>query len=112
MTITVTTRKTTGPGSGAGVTILTTSLAAPAAWTRLTAIEPIPSGGCLLRASSDAEQFRISVVPPVSSGDAAAIDNPPDDNGFLVGRFGGSPLAAFDVDVEYGPGTQVWVKQA
>lgn len=112
MTITVTTLKTTGPGSGAGATILTASLAAPASWTRLTAIEPIPSGGCLLKASSDAERFRIAIVPPVSSGDAAAADNPPDDNGFLVERFGGSPLAVFDDDIEYGPGTQVWVKQA
>lgn len=110
MTITVTTLKTTGPGSGAGATILTTSLAAPASWTRLTNIEPIPSGGCLLKASSNAERFRIAIVPPVSSGGAA--DNPPDDNGFLVERFGGSPLATFDNDVEYGPGTQVWVKQA
>lgn len=112
MTITVTTLKTTGSGSGAGATIITTSLAAPASWTRLTTIEPIPSGGCLLRASSNAEKFRISVVPPLSSGDAAAIDNPPDDNGFLVERFGGSPLAVFNIDMEYGPGTQVWVKQA
>lgn len=112
MTITVTTLKTTGPGSGAGVTILTTSLAAPASWTRLTAVEPIPQGGCLVKASSDAERFRIAIVPPVSSGDTAAVDNPPDDNGFLVENFGGSPLATFNGDLEYGPGTQVWVKQA
>lgn len=112
MTITVTTLKTTGPGSGAGVTVLTTSLAAPASWTRVTAVEPVPMGGALLKASSGAERFRVAIVPPVSSGDAAAGDNPPDDNGVLMERFGGTPLATLDLDLEYGPGTQIWVKQA
>lgn len=112
MAITVTTFNTTGPGSGAGAQILTTTLAAPATWTRLTAVEPIPSGGCLIRASSDAEKFRLAIVPPVSSGDAAAADFVPRDNGILMERFGGTPLAVIDTDAEYGPGTQIWVKQA
>lgn len=112
MTITVNTLKMVGPGSGAGAVLATQSLAAPATWTRLTNLEPVPSGGCIVQASSDAEQFRIALVPPVSAQDAAAADMVPRDNGFLVERFGGSPAAVWYDDVEYGPGTQVWVKQA
>lgn len=112
MTLTVKTLKTTGPGSGAGATIATATLAAPAVWTRLTALEPVPDGGCLVQASSDAEAFRISLMPPVSAHDPAPEDLTPRDNGFLVERYGGFPAATWYDDVEYGPGTQIWVKQA
>ena len=107
MTITVQLLRTTGPAVAAGAVLGSQAIAAPANWTRLTTLGTIPSGGAIIRASSDAEAFRIAVMDPLSTGDAAPADRIPRDSGVLViGLNGGDHRDAVP------PGAQVWVKAA
>lgn len=109
MTLTIQQLQVTGPASAAGTVLGSQVLAAPASWTRLTTLGTIPSGGSVIKASSDAEPFRIALIDPRSSLDTAAADYTPPHNGVLVPWFGAYFILE---DVEAGPGTQVWVKQA
>lgn len=107
MTITATIRKTDGPASASGTQLGTTTLAEPATWTRVAALNDLaPSGGARLFVSSDAAAFRFFVMPPRSGQQTGEADNPPPHSGQLcniVGRV---------YDVEVPRGGQVWVKQA
>ncbi|MDR6827199.1 hypothetical protein J2X48_000917 [Bosea sp. BE271] len=109
MTITAQLLRTTGPASSAGTQIGSQAIAAPAAWTKLTTLGTIPTGGAILKAASDAEAFRVAVMDPVSTGDTAAADRPPRDNGVLVPTFGAGSQGYSDA---VPPGAQVWVKAA
>ncbi|OQW82785.1 MAG: hypothetical protein BVN31_07435 [Proteobacteria bacterium ST_bin15] len=109
MTITVQLLRTTGAASSAGTQIGSQAIAAPANWTKLTTLGTIPTGGAMLKATSDAEAFRIAVMDPISIGDAAAVDRPPRDNGVLVPTFGAASQGYTD---PVPAGAQVWVKAA
>ncbi len=109
MTITVQLLRTTGPAGSAGTQIGSQAVAAPANWTKLTTLGTIPTGGAMLKATSDAEAFRIAIMDPLSSGDTAAADRPPRDSGLLVAWFGSASQGHSDT---VPPGAQVWVKAA
>jgi hypothetical protein len=109
MTITVQLLRTTGPAGGASTQIGSQAIAVPANWTKLTTLGTIPTGGALLKATSDAEAFRIAIMEPVSTGDTAAADRPPRDSGVLVAWFGSASQGHSDT---VPPGAQVWVKAA
>lgn len=104
MTITVNLLQVTGPAGSAGTVLSTQAIAAPSTWTELTSLNNIPTGGALVQASSDAEQFRLFVMPP----SVAAV--PPPTNGLLLERFGDG--SAYVSETEYGTGSRVWVKAA
>ncbi len=107
MTITAQILQNTGPATAAGTVLGSQSIAAPAAWTRLTGLDgTIPKGGAVLNISSDAEAFRYAVMDPASAQDTAAADRAPPHNGDLVTGIG----APGRDTVPYG--AQVWVKQA
>lgn len=106
MTITATTRQTNG---AAGTQIGTQAIAAPAAWTKLTTLGTIPTGGALLIVTSDAEAFRVAVMKPDSVANAAGADREPRNSGVLVNRFGATSEGH---RVPVGQNDQVWVKQA
>lgn len=106
MTITVNLLQMTGPASAGGTVLGTQSIAAPSTWTELTDLAgTIPPGGALAQAYSDAEAFRLFIMPPSVS----AV--PPPINGILVERYG-SVTAALTIETEFGAGSRVWVKAA
>lgn len=109
MTITATTTQTTGAPAAAGTQIGTQALAAPASWTKLTTLGTIPTGGAKLTVTSDAEAFRVSVVPPDQSSNDSEADRPPRDNGVLVPWPGAGTYGYQDMVPR---NAQVWVKQA
>lgn len=109
MTITATTTQTNGAASAAGTQIGTQAIAAPAAWTKLTTLGTIPTGGALLIVTSDAEAFRVAVMKPDSVANAAGADREPRNNGVLVSRFGATSEG---YKTPVGQNDQVWVKQA
>jgi hypothetical protein len=107
MTITATIQKTDGPPSSFATVLGTTTLAEPAAWTRVTALNDlVPSGGARLVISSDSAAFRFAIMPPRSAQQTGEADNPPPHSGRLCNLIGHN----------YGDriprGSQVWVKQA
>lgn len=106
MAITAQILQNTGPGSSGGTVLGTQTIAAPAAWTRLTIGGTIPKGGAVLNISSNAEAFRFAIMDPASAQDTAAADRAPPHNGELVTGIG----APGRDTVPYG--AQVWVKQA
>lgn len=94
--------------STGGSTLATQAIAVPAVWTRLTDLDnAAPQGGAFVHASSDAEAFRISCIPPESTMNTNAADYQPRDNGDYIP----GPGVVYDNDL-YGAGWQVWVKQA
>lgn len=109
MTITATTTQTNGAPGAAGTQIGTQAIAAPASWTKLTTLGTIPTGGALVTLTSDAEAFRVAIMPPDSIGDASGADRQPRTNGVLVSRFGAGSEGYKQQIVQ---NAQVWVKQA
>lgn len=109
MTITATTTQTNGAAGAAGTAIGWQELAAPATWTKLTTLGTTPTGGAKLKVTSDAEAFRVSVMDPEQTENAAAADRPPRDNGILVPWFGTDGRG---YETEIPRNAQVWVKQA
>ena len=69
-------------------------------WSRLDARAAVPVGGCIVRASSDHEAFRIALGPPG--------DTPPAHGGFLVN--GGGPV--FRAVALAGRDAQIWLRAA
>lgn len=107
MTITATINKSDGPPSASGTQLGTTTLAEPAAWTRVTALNDLaPSGGARLVISSDAAAFRFAIMPPRSAQQTGEADNPPPHSGHLCNIIG----HVYEAVVPRGG--QVWVKQA
>lgn len=95
--------------AAAGTVLGTQTIAAPAAWTRLTSLDnTIPTGGALLSVSSDAEAFRFAVMPPDSAANTSQADRLPRDNGTLVPSWGAGSAEGDAVPF----GAQIWVKQA
>lgn len=109
MAITATITQVTGPAGAAGTVIGTQALAAPSNWTKLTTLGTIPTGGARLKVTSDAEAFRVAVMDPEQTENAAAAARPPRDNGVLVPLFG-SGSRGYEADIPRN--SQVWVKQA
>jgi len=113
MTITVEVVRMDGKAED-NVLFATYALAAPANWTRVTVanlgIAALPAH-CRIRFSSDAEPFRFDVRDPVSGQNAAEADMAPVTNGFLMERFGGT-VSKEHTQVDGGPNSQIWVKQA
>ena len=106
MTITATLMKTDGNPAQFGTTLGTTTLAEPASWTRITALDNLaPSGGARVALTSDAAQFRFIVMPPRSSQNQTEPDNVPSTNGRLAINIGNVYQAVVP------RGGQVWVKQ-
>lgn len=106
MTITATIIKSDGAPAQFATVLGTTTLADPAAWTRVTALNDlVPSGGARLVISSDAAAFRFAVTPARSAQQTGEADNPPANNGVLV-------TGANVQEIEtLARGDQVWVKQ-
>lgn len=106
MTITASILKSDGSPGQFGTVLGTTTLADPAAWTRVTALNDlVPSGGARLVISSDQASFRFAVTPARSAQQTGEADNPPANNGTLV-------IGADVQEIEaLARGDQVWVKQ-
>jgi len=107
VTITATLTKSDGNPAQFGTQLGTTTLAEPAVWTRVTALDNLaPSGGARVALSSDAAQFRFAVMPPRSAQNQTDPDNVPPNNGRLAQNINSVYHAVVP------RGGQVWVKQA
>ncbi len=106
MTITVELRTLGSTPTLANTLVGSQAIAAPATWTRLTTLGTVVRGG-VIRAWSDAEAFRIAIMPPVESTNAAGPTPEPKDNGILIGW---PTNQVYETRVV--PNSQVWVKQA